>query len=185
MGLFRAFFKDFDQDPLKAPTQQPPFCVGGQVSAPPSHAARLHISWLPELEKHPGSLEASQSSRESTRYPRDMKKPDPGGDPLGGVWSLEDTEWILEKIARLRGSSDAFRAQDSDPGVFKCVEYVLGASKNRKSENAQNAILNIRFCDVKKWSKRPWDPHNGIRLEKLCPRVVSNRKMAGRMTSKL
>ena len=38
--------------------------------------------------------------------------------------------------------------------------------------------------DVKKWSKRPWDPHNRIRLEKLCPKVVSDRQNAGRMTSK-
>ena len=38
--------------------------------------------------------------------------------------------------------------------------------------------------DVPKWSKRPWDPHNRIRLEKLCPKVVSNRKMTARMTSK-
>ena len=43
----------------------------------------------PELEKHPMSLEASQSSRESTRYPLGIK-PGPGGNPPGGVWSLEN-----------------------------------------------------------------------------------------------
>ena len=49
-------------------------------------------------------------------------------------------------------------------------------------------MLRMKFwtseIDVKKWSKPPRDPHNRIRLEKLCPKVVSNRKMAGRMTSK-
>ena len=65
--------------------------------------------------------------------------------PPGRVWSLEDTEWILEKIARLRGSSDAFRAQDSDPVESECVESVVGAYKNRNSKNAQNEILDVRF----------------------------------------
>ena len=49
-------------------------------------------------------------------------------------------------------------------------------------------MLRIEFWTsenlVKKWSKRPRDPQNRIRLEKLCPKVVSDRKMAGRMTSK-
>ena len=53
-------------------------------------------------------------------------------------------EWIFSKIARLRGSSDAFRAQDSDPVESECVESVFGAYKNRKSENAQNRILDVR-----------------------------------------
>ena len=39
----------------------------------------------PELEKHPMSLEASQSSRESTRYPRDSK-PLPGVPPRTGFY---------------------------------------------------------------------------------------------------
>ena len=83
----------------------------------------------PELEKHPMSLEASQSSRESTRYPRDSK-PLPGGSPPDRVFCLEDTEWILEKIARLRGSSDAFRAQDlgSSPPVWGTVPQFGGRS---------------------------------------------------------
>ena len=110
-------------------------------------------------------------------------KPSLGG---GWVWSLEDTEWILEKFARLRGSSDAFRAQDSDPSirtmVFKCVELVFGASNIENPE-----MLRIEFCTSeimnKKWSKRPRDPHNRIRLEKLCPKVVAVRKTAGRMPS--
>ena len=37
---------------------------------------------------------------------------------------------------------------------------------------------------VTKLSKRPRDPHNRIRLEKLCPKVVSDRQNAGRMPSK-
>ena len=55
-----------------------------------------------------------------------------------------------------------------------------------KIENPK--VLRIEFwtseIDVKKLSKRPRDPHNRIRLEKLCPKVVSDRKMAGRMPSK-
>ena len=47
--------------------------------------------------------------------------------PLDRVLCLEDTEWILEKIARLRGSSDAFRAQDSYPVESECAESVFGA----------------------------------------------------------
>ena len=49
-------------------------------------------------------------------------------------------------------------------------------------------MLRMKFwtseIDVKKCSKRPWDPHNRIRLEKLCPKVVSDRQNAGRMPSK-
>ena len=73
---------------------------------------RIRVPWFeysdpnPELGKHPMSLEASQSSRESSRYPRDSK-PLPGGSPPDQVLCLEDTEKILEKIARLRGSLDA------------------------------------------------------------------------------
>ena len=57
---------------------------------------------------------------------------------------------------------------------------------HRKIENPK--MLRMKFWtsdfDVKKFSKRPWDPHNRIRLEKLCPKVVSDRQKAGRMTSK-
>ena len=56
------------------------------------------------------------------------------------------------------------------------VESVFGASKNQNPK-----ILRIEFWtshfDVKKLSKRPWDPHNRIRLEKRCPKVVSDRKI--------
>ena len=49
-------------------------------------------------------------------------------------------------------------------------------------------MLRIEFWTSEKlgnkWSKRPWDPHNRIRLEKLCPKMVSDRQNAGRMTSK-
>ena len=49
-------------------------------------------------------------------------------------------------------------------------------------------MLKMKFWtsdfDVKKWSKWPWDPHNRIRLEKLCPKVVSDLQNAARMTSK-
>ena len=49
-------------------------------------------------------------------------------------------------------------------------------------------MLRIEFWTseklVKKCSKRSRDPQNRIRLEKLRPKVVSDRKMAGRMPSK-
>ena len=77
---------------------------------------------------------------------------------------------VLEKIARLRGSSDAFRAQDSDPVESECVESVLGASKSQKcsesnsgrpmltSKSAQNdpGTLIIGFAlknYAQKWSQ--------------------------------
>ena len=59
-------------------------------------------------------------------------------------------------------------------------------SGHQKIEKSK--MLRIEFWtsdfDVKKCSKRPRDPHNQIRLEKLCPKVVSDRQNAGRMTSK-
>ena len=49
-------------------------------------------------------------------------------------------------------------------------------------------MLSIEFWtsdfDLKKLSKRPRDPHNRMRLEQLCPKVVSDRQNAGRMPSK-
>ena len=64
-----------------------------------------------------------------------------------GLESL--AEWIFSKIARLRGSWDAFRGQDLNAGfrsgVHECVEAVFGASRNRESEIAQNRILDVRF----------------------------------------
>ena len=49
-------------------------------------------------------------------------------------------------------------------------------------------MLRMKFWtsdfDVKKFPKWLRDPHNRIRLEKLCPKVVSDRQNAGRMTSK-
>ena len=48
----------------------------------------------------------------------------------------------------------------------------------QKIENPK--MLRIEFwtsdVNVKKWSKRPWDPHNRIRLEQQFPKVVSDRK---------
>ena len=56
-------------------------------------------------------------------------------------------------------------------------------------QNIENPkTLRIKFwtseIEVKKWSKRPRDTHNRVRLEKTSPKVVSDRKMAGRMPSK-
>ena len=59
-------------------------------------------------------------------------------------------------------------------------------SGHQKIENPK--MFRIEFwtskIDVQKYSKRPRDPHNRIRLEKLCPKVVSDPQNAGRMTSK-
>ena len=59
-------------------------------------------------------------------------------------------------------------------------------SVHRNIENPK--MLRMKFWTsehlVKKWSKWPRDPHNRIRFEKLCPKVVSDRQNAGRMTSK-
>ena len=59
-------------------------------------------------------------------------------------------------------------------------------SVHQKIEKSK--MLRVKFWTskklVKKCSKWPQDPHNQIRLEKLCPKVVSDRQNAGRMTSK-
>ena len=67
-------------------------------------------------------------------------------------------------------------------GVPRRIRFLcIKKSKNQK-------MLRIEFWtsdfDVKKLSKRPRDPHNRIRLEKLCPKVVSDLQNAGRMPSK-
>ena len=95
----------------------------------------------PELLKHPMSLEALQSSSKITlcKFPNLSQ----GVPPRQSFLCL--AEWIFVKIARLRGSSNAFRAQDSDPMVCECVESVFGVSKNRKFKNAQNEIMDVIF----------------------------------------
>ena len=56
----------------------------------------------------------------------------------------------------------------------------------KKSKNQKMPRIKFWTSDnlVEKWSKRPRDPHNRIRLEKLCPKVVTDRQNARRMTSK-
>ena len=68
-------------------------------------------------------------------------------------------------------------------GVRECVESIFGASKIENPKMLRMKFWTSDF-DVKKWSKRPRDPHNRIRLEKLCPKVVSDRQTVGRMPSK-
>ena len=93
---------------------------------------------------------------------------------------LEDCE-----ASRLIGcfSSSGFGSEYSNDGtrMRRNRHWV-----HQKIENPK--MLRIEFWtsdfDVKKCSKRPQDPHNRIRLEKLCPKVISDRKMAGRMPSK-
>ena len=87
------------------------------------------------------------------------------------------------KASRLIGcfSSSGFGSEYSKRGI-----QMRRISFWSKSENPKMLKIEFWLSEnlVKKWSKRPWDPHNRIRLEKLCPKVVSNPKMAGRMTSK-
>ena len=92
---------------------------------------------------------------------------------LGSKFGSKSGSWIqVEADPRQKGT-----------GVRECVESVFGASKNRKSK-----MLRMKFWTsenlVEKWSKRPQDHHNRIRLEKLCPKVVSDPQNAGRMSSK-
>ena len=133
----------------------------------------------PELEKHPMSLEASQSSRESTRYPRDIK-PGPGGNPPGR--GLESRGYRVDYVdlrgdfeaSRLIGclKSSGFGSEYSNHGArmrrirFRCIEK----SKNRTcsesnserpkltSKSAQNdpGTLIIGFAlknYAQKWSQ--------------------------------
>ena len=70
-----------------------------------------------------------------------------------------------------------------EPGYSNASNLFSG---HQKIESPK--MLRIEFWTsenlVKKLSKRPQDPHNRIRLEKLCPKAVSDRQNAGRMTSK-
>ena len=53
---------------------------------------------------------------------------------LGSKFGSKSGSWIqVEADLRQKGT-----------GVRECVESVFGASKNRKSKNAQNEILNVR-----------------------------------------
>ena len=70
-----------------------------------------------------------------------------------------------------------------EPGYTNASNLFL---VHQKIENSK--MLRMKFwtsdVDLKKWSKRPRDPHNGIRLEKLCPKVISDPQNAGGMPSK-
>ena len=68
-------------------------------------------------------------------------------------------------------------------GVFEASNRFSGHQKIGNPKMLRMQFWMSDF-DVKKCSKRPWDPHNRIRLEKLCPKVVSDRQNAGRMPSK-
>ena len=106
---------------------------------------------------------------------------------LSRIWDSESNqplkwlEWAPE--TPIRGPEG--------PKVASKVLNMWGSASNpflvhQKIEKQK--MLRMKFWtsdfDLKKWSKRPWDPHNRIRLEKLCPNVVSDRQNAGRMTSK-
>ena len=115
-------------------------------------------------------------------------KPIPGGSP---------PDWVLcLSLSGLCGSSRRFRGFEAHRMLEELRIRILvfepwGSASNpfsvhRKIENPKMLRMKIRTSDfdVKKCSKRPRDPHNRIRLEKLCPKVVSDRQNAGRMTSK-
>ena len=148
-ALSALFFKIGSQ---KSGNPGSPPVGGGPLSANPACAATSRGNFrIGELITESVSCKSFVEPQiieicEKIHSQRDIK-PGPGGNPPGmGLESL--AEWVFSKIARLRGSSEAFRAQDSDTsirfGVLKCVESVFGTSKNRKSENAQNRILDVR-----------------------------------------
>ena len=95
---------------------------------------------------------------------------------LSRIWDSEPNqplkwlEWAPETPIRGPGG----------PKVASKVLNMWGSALNpflvhQKIENSK--MLRMKFWTsenlVKKWSKRPRDPHNRIRLEKLCPKVVS------------
>ena len=51
-----------------------------------------------------------------------------------GIWILEPRSEMIQGKEWQKGTE-----------VSKCVESVFGASKNRKSKNVQNEILDVRF----------------------------------------
>ena len=106
-------------------------------------------------------------------------------------------EWISRIFeAHRMGSSRRFRGFEAHRMLEELRIRILvfelrGSASNPFSVHQKiekPKMLRMKFWTsenlVKKWSKRPRDPHNRIRLEKLCPKVVSDRQNAGRMTSK-
>ena len=108
-------------------------------------------------------------------------------DPKSQIW-IQDTDSGLESGPG-SGPQIEVQIQVQRGSQRRCA--LRGSASNpffvhQKIENPK--MLRMKFwtsdVDVKKWSKRPRDPHNRIRLEQLCPKVVSDRQNAGRMTSK-
>ena len=72
------------------------------------------------------------------------------------------------------------------------VEKQLESRRSEPLEHQIDRSDHSRHIDLRfekrhgsnKCSKRSRDPHNRIRLEKLCPKVVLDRQKAGRMPSK-
>ena len=122
----------------------------------------------------------------SIRSPRETKGQPQAGEPPAGMVFVSRGLLMLVFMQMLmiptpKGSTS--RSSTRIRRVFEASNPFLGHQKIEKSK-----MLRIEFWtsdfDVKKWSKRPWDPHNRIRLEKLCPKVVSDLQNAGRMSSK-
>ena len=79
----------------------------------------------------------------------------------------------------------------SQPGFWrqKWNGYANASNRFLVHQQIENPnMLRMKFWTsdnlVKNWSTPPSDHHNRIRLEQLCPKVVSDRQNAGRMTSK-
>ena len=123
----------------------------------------------------------------SIRNPRETKgQPQAGGAPPAGVVFVSRGLLMLVFMQMLMIPTPKGSTSRSSTRIRSLFEASNPFSGHQKIENSK--MLRIEFWtsdfDVKKCSKWPRDPHNRIRLEKLFPKVVSDRQNAGRMTSK-
>ena len=136
-----------------------------------------------------GDLDASKS--EILDGPRpNLEPPNPESDPLPTIqanhFRLAIQIWDLDPKSQI-WIQDTDSGLESGPGSGPKIEVQIqvqrgsqrrcamwGSASNpffvhQKIENPK--MLRMKFwtsdVDVKKWSKRPRDPHNRIRLEKL------------------
>ena len=119
----------------------------------------------------------------SIRSRRETKR---GGSPRPGLPFC----FSRASDAGIHADVDDSNAERIDVEVLTRIRRVFEASNpfsvHQKVEKSE--MFRMKFWTsenlVEKWSKRLRDHHNRIRLEKLCPKVVSDRQNAGRMPSK-
>ena len=62
----------------------------------------------------------------------------------------ESDIWVHNSDRNLDpGSKIEAHLRHKGAGIRECIESIFGASKNRKSKNAQNEILDVRKCGQK------------------------------------